>query len=84
MRGPARGERALWPVACLNFQKSRVGALSMFHIAVIVVVENLTKGCRLSRFHFKCCRHFLGHVACRKLQRSVWDCIGLDPIGLKM
>ena len=34
-------------VACLNFKKSRVSALSMFHVAV----GNLTKGCRLSRFH---------------------------------
>ena len=24
-------------------------------------------GCRLSRFHFRLCRYFLGHVACRNL-----------------
>ena len=29
---------------------------------------NLAKGgCLLSRFHFTCCRCFLGHVACRNL-----------------
>ena len=54
-------------VACLNFKRSRVGALSMFHVAVTVAVGNLKKGCRLSPFHFKCCRYFLGHVACRNL-----------------
>ena len=54
-------------VACLNFKRSRVGALSMFHVAVTVAVGNLKKGCRLWRFHFKCCRYFLGHVACRNL-----------------
>ena len=32
----------------------------MFHVAV----GNLKKGCRLLRFHFNCCRYFLGHVAC--------------------
>lgn len=53
-RGPDRmgggGSRVacrLSLVACLNFKKSRVSALSMFHVAV----GNLTKGCRLSRFH---------------------------------
>ena len=50
-------------VACLNFKTSRVGALSMFHVAV----GNLKKECCLSRFQFKWCRHFLGHVACRNL-----------------
>ena len=25
------------------------------------------EGCLLSRFHFTCCRYFLGHVACRNL-----------------
>ena len=50
-------------VTCLNFKTSHVGALSMFHVAV----ENLKKGCCLSQFRFKCCRYFLGHVACRNL-----------------
>ena len=54
-------------VACLHFKRSRVGGLSMFHVAVTVAVGNLMKGCRLSRFHFKCCRYFVGHVACRNL-----------------
>ena len=31
-------------VACLNIKKSRVGALSMFHVAVTVAVGNLKKG----------------------------------------
>ena len=39
----------------------------MFHAAVTVVVGNLKKGCRLLRFQFKCCRYFLGHMACRNL-----------------
>ena len=30
-------------VACLNFKKSRVAALSMFHIAVTVAVRNLNE-----------------------------------------
>ena len=64
-RGPARGEGS--HVACLNFKRSRVGALTMFHVALTVAVGNLKKGCRLSRFHFKCCRYLLGHVACRNL-----------------
>ena len=30
--------------------------------------RNLAEGgCRLSRFHFRLCRYFLGHVACRNL-----------------
>ena len=29
------------------------------HVAVIVAVGNLKKGCHLSKFHFKCCRYFL-------------------------
>ena len=44
-------------VACLNFKRSRVGASSVFHVAVTVAVGNLKKGCCLSRFHFKCCRY---------------------------
>ena len=35
-------------VACLNFKRSCVGDLSMFHIDVTVAVRNLKKGCRLS------------------------------------
>ena len=62
---PCQGEGS--HVACLNFKRSRVGALTMFHVALTVAVGNLKKGCRLSRFHFKCCRYFLGHVACRNL-----------------
>ena len=54
-------------VTCLNFQRSRAGALSMFHVTVNVAVGNLKKGCRLLWFHFKCCRYFLGHVACWNL-----------------
>ena len=51
-------------VAYLNVETSRVSSLSMFHVAVAVTVGNLKKkGCRLSRFHFKCCLYFLGHVA---------------------
>ena len=50
-------------MACLNFKRS----LSMFHVAVTVAVGNFKLGCRLSRFHFKCCRYFIGHVACRNL-----------------
>ena len=50
-------------VACLNFKSSCVGSLSMFYVAV----GNLKKGCRLSRFLFKWCCYFLGHVACRNL-----------------
>ena len=34
-------------------------------------------GCRLSPFHFRLCRYFLGHVACRNLP---WQ--GLYAIGL--
>ena len=69
-RGPAgEGGGGCWSrVACLNFKRSRVGALSMFHAAVTVAVGNLKKGCRLSRFHFKCCRYFLGYVACWNLR----------------
>ena len=54
-------------VACLNFKRSCVGDLSMFHIDVTVAVRNLKKGCHLSRFHFKCCHYFLGHGACQNL-----------------
>ena len=57
----ARGEGS--HVACLKFKRSRVGALTMFHVALTVAVGNLKKGCRLSRFHFKCCRYLLGHAA---------------------
>ena len=61
----ARGEGS--HVACLKFKRSRVGALTMFHVALTVAVGNLKKGCRLSRFHFKCCHYLLGHVACQNL-----------------
>ena len=37
-RGPARG---VSHIACLNFKRSCVGALSMFHVAVTVAVGNL-------------------------------------------
>ena len=60
-------------VTCLNFERSRVGVLSMFHVAVTVAVGNLKKGCRLSRFHIKCHRYFLGYVACRN---SPWQTSG--------
>ena len=31
------------------------------------------KGCLLSRFHFPCCRYFLGHVACWNLPwQGLW------------
>ena len=57
-------------------KRSRVGALSIFHVAV----GNLKKGCRLSRFLFKCCRYFLGRVACRNLpwQRLLYTAINLN------
>ena len=32
-----------------------------------VTVGIAEKDCLLSRFHFTCCRYFLGHVACRNL-----------------
>ena len=64
---PGRGGVGGSRVVSLNVKKSRVGALSMFHVAVTVAVGNLTLACRLSRFHFECCRYFLGHVACRNL-----------------
>ena len=76
--GGARGSR----VAYLNFKRSRVGVMSMFHVAGTIAVGNLKKGRRLSRFHFKCCRYFLGHVACQNLPcrastkykcRFLWD-----------
>ena len=54
-------------VACRNFNRSRLGALSMCHVAVTVPIGNLKKGCRLLRFHFKSCSYFLGHVACWNL-----------------
>ena len=62
--GQAEGDSR---ITCLNFKRSCVGALSMFHVAVTVAVGNLKKGCHLSRFYFKCCLYFLGHVACRNL-----------------
>ena len=68
-------------VACLNFKRSRVGVLSMFHVAVNVAVGNLKKGRRLFRFHFKCCRYFLGHVACRNLPWQSFNKVQVPDLG---
>ena len=48
--GAAEGDSR---ITCLNFKRSCVGALSMFHVAVTVAIGNLKKGCHLSRFYFK-------------------------------
>ena len=45
--------------------------------------RNLVEGgCRLSRFHFRLCRYFLGHVACRNLpwQGLSFRAPFLDPV----
>ena len=34
-------------------------------------------GCRLSRFHFRLCRYFLGHVACRNFP---WQGLSEGPV----
>ena len=57
-------------VACLNFKTSRVGVYKCLSAYCWLCrhCHYLAKGgCLLSRFHFTCCRYFLGHVACRYL-----------------
>ena len=57
-------------VARLNFKMSRVGVYKRLSLIVAFCrhCRNLAEGgCLLLRFHFTCCRYFMGQVACRNL-----------------
>ena len=63
-RGPAGASH----VARVNFKTSRVGVYKCLSRRLCRHCRNLAEGgCLLSRFHFRRCRYFLGHVACWNL-----------------
>ena len=68
-----------WKLLLLGIQTGDKLAKPPFFVAYSRLCRhcrNLAEGgCRLSRFHFRLCRYFLGHVACRNLPwQGLWFC----------